>query len=480
MKTILSCKCFLNQPVVFLKMIRCLTICSIVLLMVLGLIGCFHDDDDPPPEPIVIVDPPENGPDGKPIDTSDDGSSPPPIEDITKKVEKAMIRIEATVGEDKFCGSGFIIDSMGIAVTNNHVVTGAGIIEVFLKDEPTGRIAELLGYSECSDLAVIDFSNGETYGVLDWYTGTVSANMEVKSAGYPLNAQVPKWKPGTISSSPTPRDTNWASIKQVIEHSAKVNKGNSGGPLVDAKGHVVGINYAANSRLDIYLAIAANEAKQVVQKLRNGTKPARYESIGINGEATDQGIEVRSVLENSPADNIGLMAGDTINRMRNIPLDTGNMNEYCKVIKSNPNSVISIEVTRSGQTLKGQLDMDNMNRGEKLDAENDMEDLVTFRAELSVTDDIFSSDASYYDKYGVTATRSGQTTITIKASAFAPYILVRLLDSQTVIVQRNNSVRFNVTAGEKYVVYVNSANSNKTGSYEIIFDKSTFSNILEL
>jgi serine protease Do len=82
-------------------------------------------------------------------------------------------------------GSGFIIDPSGIAVTNSHVVSGAGLIEVYVGGDPDAINAQILGVSECNDLAVIDLAD-DGYHYLEWYEGTVSAGSDVYAAGYPL------------------------------------------------------------------------------------------------------------------------------------------------------------------------------------------------------------------------------------------------------------------------------------------------------
>ena len=95
-------------------------------------------------------------------------------------------------------GTGFIIDPSGIAVTNNHVVTGAAFLQVYVQgfDEPLN--ARVLGVTECSDLAVIDIE-GEGYPFLDWNTSPVSLGTEVYALGYPLGDPGPTLTRGVIS-----------------------------------------------------------------------------------------------------------------------------------------------------------------------------------------------------------------------------------------------------------------------------------------
>jgi hypothetical protein len=110
-------------------------------------------------------------------------------------VQKAVVQIEAegTFLDPQFGlqvnsagrGSGFIIDPEGYAVTNNHVVTGAALVKVWVNGETTPRNAKVVAYSECNDLALIKI-DGSDFSYLEWYDGEITTGMEVYLAGYPL------------------------------------------------------------------------------------------------------------------------------------------------------------------------------------------------------------------------------------------------------------------------------------------------------
>lgn len=258
-------------------------------------------------------------------------------------------------------GSGFLIDSSGIAVTNNHVVTGAATLDVFVGGEEDPRNAVVLAVSECSDLAVIDIE-GENFPYLDWYDGEISTNLDVRSAGYPLGDPEFTLTRGIVSKAVADGETNWASVDAVVEHDARINPGNSGGPLVDENARVVGVNYAGSSETDQNFAIAASRAQDIVEQLRKGED---VQGIGINGvavldeEAGISGVWVSSVKSGSPADTTGIRAGDILTRMENLTLAAeGTMKEYCDVLQSRTaGDVIGIEVLRfeTEEVLEGQL-----------------------------------------------------------------------------------------------------------------------------
>ncbi len=162
-------------------------------------------------------------------------------------------------------GSGFIIDESGIAVTNNHVVTGAAILRVFVGGESQPRNARIVGVSECSDLAVIDIE-GAGYPFLEWFDGLIYSGLDVFAAGFPLGDPEFTLTRGIVSKPRTSGETNWASVDAVIEHDATINPGNSGGPLVTTDGKVVGINYAGSRGTSQWFAISRDEALKVIDQ----------------------------------------------------------------------------------------------------------------------------------------------------------------------------------------------------------------------
>lgn len=257
-------------------------------------------------------------------------------------------------------GSGFIIDESGIVVTNNHVVTGAATLEVYLAGEDRPRNARILGVSECSDLAVIDIE-GEGFPFLEWYDGSINVGLDVYAAGFPLGDPEFTLTRGIVSKANAGGDTSWASIDRVLEHDATINPGNSGGPLVDPNGKIVGVNYAGLSSTNQYYAIARDEALQVVERLRNGED---VNSIGINGTAVSDGesifgIWVSSVKSGSPADNARIEAGDVIISIEDLVLSTdGTMADYCDILRTrSPQDTMDVQVLRfaTGEVLEGQL-----------------------------------------------------------------------------------------------------------------------------
>ena len=257
-------------------------------------------------------------------------------------------------------GSGFIIDPAGIAVTNNHVVTGAAFLQVYIEGEDQPRNARVLGVSECSDLAVIDI-DGEGFPYMEWYAGPIDVGLDVYTAGFPLGDPEYTLTRGIVSKARASGETSWASVDYVLEHDATINPGNSGGPLVDANGKIVGVNYAGANSLNQYFAIARDEAIRVIDQLRQAQDVT---SIGVNGTAVSDGegltgIWVASVKSGSPADNAGIEPGDIILSLEDLILGTdGSMADYCDILRGHgPTDVLNVEVLRfdTEEVLEGQL-----------------------------------------------------------------------------------------------------------------------------
>ncbi len=288
-------------------------------------------------------------------------------------VERATVRIipqgtwaepEGWAVNQTWSGSGFIIDPEGIAVTNNHVVTGAGLLEVYIQGRSEPENATVLGVSECSDLAVIDI-DGEGYDYLEWADEPVTRYIDVYAAGFPGNATRVKITNGEVLDAGDVVETDWASVDIAITHSARIRPGNSGGPLVTRDGKVVGINYALSEHFDDSIAISRIEAEPIIDNLRAGLDD---HSIGVNGQSfpvDDElaGIWVYSVAAGSPADRTGIQPGDVIASIELLYFEPDvyglvTMETYCDVLRSHASSdVLNIEVWRPSvdEMLEGQI-----------------------------------------------------------------------------------------------------------------------------
>lgn len=342
-------------------------------------------------------------------DTSKDEASSEGISSLDE-VRNAVIQIEAegtfvnpdfsVSYNDAGYGSGFIIDPSGLAVTNNHVVTGAALLKVWIGDDTSKSYnAKVIAVSECSDVALIDLE-GDGYEYLNWHEGPINVGLEVYSAGFPLGEPQFTLTRGIVSKEETGGETNWASIDYVIEHDATINPGNSGGPLLDADGEVVGINYRLRDT-DQYFAIGRDLAVKIIDDLGEGNN---VEALGINGEAflaeDFSGIWVYSVESGSPADQAGIEGGDIVTMLENLVIASdGTMSDYCDVLRSHDaDDTLDIEVLRygTGEVLTGQIN------GRELETALTFTDTIeSDLSDVEVEDTgVYSGYMSVLDDYG--------------------------------------------------------------------------------
>lgn len=268
--------------------------------------------------------------------------------------------------EGRWIGSGFIVSEDGLVVTNNHVVTGAGTLDIALggEDEVGGKV---LGASECLDLAVIQLDEG-SYPFLAWREGEIKTGLDVYSAGFPLGAAEEfTLTRGIVSKKDFSLDTSWASLDHVIEHDARIRGGNSGGPLVDESGGVVGVNYAGDDSLDYNFAIHRDVAVDNIQSIASGD---RVLSIGINAQGWSNddgsvsGVWVQSVEAGGPADAAGLEPGDLIFKLAGVTVGAdATLGEYCQVLDTQgSDATMDVEVYRpaTDELLEGQINGDEL------------------------------------------------------------------------------------------------------------------------
>ncbi len=228
-------------------------------------------------------------------------------------------------------GSGFIIDAVGYIVTNNHVIENADEIDVILSDG-TVLPAKLVGADTDVDLALLKVDTKTALQAVPWGNSeTAEVGQWVIAIGNPFGLG------GTVTAgiiSARNRDISAGSFDDFIQTDAAINKGNSGGPLFNLKGEVVGINTAiispgeAGGSVGVGFSVPANFAKVVVGQLkqygsaRRGTMGIKARSVDqaiaeAYGLRTPQGALVTAVTKGGAADQAGLKVGDLITTLNN-------------------------------------------------------------------------------------------------------------------------------------------------------------------
>lgn len=230
-------------------------------------------------------------------------------------------------------GSGFIFTPDGFIFTNSHVVHGAQSIFVTLSD---GRIfeADLIGDDPDTDLAVVRISSDSLQEAVMGDSKTIQVGQLVIAIGNPYGFQY-SVTAGVISAlGRSFRSQNGRLIDNIIQTDAALNPGNSGGPLINSIGEVIGVNTAIIPMAQgICFAISINTAKYVAAQLIKEGK-VRRSYIGIAGQdiqihrrivrfhklQNERGVFIISVEKNSPAERSGLTDGDIIILFKDNPV----------------------------------------------------------------------------------------------------------------------------------------------------------------
>jgi len=214
-------------------------------------------------------------------------------------------------------GSGFVYDSSGHVVTNDHVVEGATSIKVELSNGKTYD-ATLVGTDPSTDLAVIkvDAPASQLHPLALASSSSVEVGDGVVAIGSPFGLSETVTA-GIVSALNRQIDSpNGFTIPGAIQTDAAINHGNSGGPLLDLSGKVIGVNAQIESEsgdnAGVGFAIPSSTVKSVVAQILSGGQ-VRHAYLGVSiGDAAGQGAEVQQVQSGSPAANAGLEAGDVI------------------------------------------------------------------------------------------------------------------------------------------------------------------------
>jgi S1-C subfamily serine protease len=323
-----------------------------------GLVVAF--DDDPSPRPVAAQTATSSGEDAarRTSVTVESGD----IRSILEAARPAVVRIDVG-GRARIegTGTGFIIDSNGVIVTNAHVVEGNDTVEVHLADGRALR-GEVVGADSRLDLAVVEvdetglptleLGDSDTLQVGDAVIAIGNALGLSEGSGATVTT-------GIISGLDRVVDVGDETLFNAIQTDAAINPGNSGGPLVDSNGRVVGINTAIASpgtSNNVGFAISISSAKPVIDALREGEEP-KIAFLGVTSEpltadvaeelGVDQGAVVVDVASGSGAADAGIERGDVIVEVAGTAVDS--VEDVASAVrKQSPGDQIEVVVVRAG------------------------------------------------------------------------------------------------------------------------------------
>ncbi len=286
-----------------------------------------------------------------------------PFEEFFKEFMERQLRPDSSPRRATSLGSGFIIDASGLVVTNNHVIADADEITVTLHDDSVYK-ATLVGRDVKTDLALlkidpgkkvlasVGFGNSDAARVGDW----------VLAIGNPYGLG------GTVTAgivSARARDINAGDYDDFLQTDASINRGNSGGPMFNVAGEVIGINTAIYSpsggSIGIGFAIPSSMAKSVIDDLRKYGKTRRG-WLGVRIQSLDQelaesmglpeshGALVAKVQEDGPAAKAGIKSGDVIVKFDG--KEVGEMRKLPRIVAETAiNKAVPVELWRAGKPV---------------------------------------------------------------------------------------------------------------------------------
>ncbi len=308
-----------------------------------------------------------------------------PFEDMFKEFGTPQTRKASALG------SGFIIDSKGIVITNNHVIKGAEDILVKVEGDKEYK-AKVLGADPLSDIAVlkidaeekltsVKFGDSDKARIGDW----------VIAIGNPFGLG------GTVTSgiiSARNRDIGMSRYEDFIQTDASINVGNSGGPLFDMNGDVIGINTAIlgqSGSIGIGFAIPSNSAKKVIEQLiefgetKRGWLGVRIQVVTkeiADVEKLDKprGALVASVAENSPSDKAGIKAGDIILQFNGVLINE--MKELPKIVaQTEVGKTVNVKVWRNKKEISKKIKLGRLETSEDFKVKKEKKDPKTTEIE---------------------------------------------------------------------------------------------------
>ena len=262
-------------------------------------------------------------------------------------------------------GSGVIVDPEGYIITNYHVIENAQTLSVFLSDDRQTRNVQVVGFDRDADIAVLKIDlSGLT--AMSWgNSDDLETGEPVLAIGNPYGL-FQSVTAGIVSAKERYNEDSSYKLHEFLQTDAAVNPGNSGGPLVNLRGELIGINTMiyGEAYQGISFAIPSTLVKRLYEQIRHDGK-VTYGWFGISmspipvtestgpGSSRFVGIEVSHVVPGSPAEKAGLKADDVITRWNNQDVrDSRQL--YHTIFFTKPGTSITLQVLRNNEPLEFQ------------------------------------------------------------------------------------------------------------------------------
>ena len=249
------------------------------------------------------------------------------LQEIYKKCIGSVVSITASAQSGKSSGTGIVLSADGYLITNHHVIENAQVIAVQTSDDRQFQ-ASIIGSDEASDLAVLKVDATDLQPAEFGDSGKLAVGDRVVAIGDPLGAQLRgTMTSGIVSAINRDLEVNDRTMT-LIQTDAALNNGNSGGPLINCYGQVIGINtmklrsYYSTTAEGLGFAIPMAVAKPILEELMENGYVAGRPAIGISYDALPlafriyynlpEGVYISAVYDGSDAQAKGVAAGDII------------------------------------------------------------------------------------------------------------------------------------------------------------------------
>ncbi|PHX94214.1 MAG: hypothetical protein CK542_01730 [Acidimicrobium sp.] len=299
--------------------------------------------------------------------SEDDGSSSGSlIAKVAERLANSVVTISTTLDDEsgggRGVGTGVVLTSDGEILTNAHVVEDASEVVVRFAGETEPRVAKILASDAGNDLALLKVDITGLVAATFAKPGSVQIGDAVVAIGYALALDGgPTVTSGIVSALKRTIETDSGALNSLIQTDAAISSGNSGGPLVNLKGEVVGINTAVargdsdSAANNIGFSISVDEVLIVIEQLReqaNGVvRKEGFLGVGLAArEDGGQGAIITNVQPGSPADKAGILIDDVVLAVDGEPID-GQAGLVAAIRDAKPGQTVKIEIFRDGKRL---------------------------------------------------------------------------------------------------------------------------------
>jgi putative serine protease PepD len=264
---------------------------------------------------------------------------------------------DPSAGRGTATGTGFVIDADGHVVTAAHVIDGASSITLTFQDGTT-RTAQVLGRDDATDVAVLKVdASGLTLHPLELgSSASLQVGEAVAAVGDPFG-YARSISTGIVSGLDRTIDApNGFTVAHAIQTDAALNPGNSGGPVLNAAGQVIGIadqiatNGASGTNSGVGFAVPIDLVKSELAQLKAG-RPVSHAYLGVSTSPAGAGALVQQVVSGSPADQAGIRAGDTVTAIDSTPIK-GSGDLVAAIAAHASGDRVTLTVKRGSDTTK--------------------------------------------------------------------------------------------------------------------------------